>query len=200
MDAERYWSIRDSLRHLCHQFSVASMVEVGAFRGDTACALLEDAGLGIEHYWLVDAWQPYTDQCQFVGMNVAALADWERIYLDVVQKVARFGQRATVTRMPSTQAAQAFGDATLDLVFIDANHERGHVMSDILAWLPKVRQGGVLAGHDYDVAGGVNEAVGESFACAAVSFLPDVWFKDNIYAHRTIDGDWRRAIWYHVKA
>lgn len=52
--------------------------------------------------------------------------------------------------MPSLQAVALFPDECLDLVFIDGNHAYSHVKQDILAWLPKVRPGGVLCGHDCD--------------------------------------------------
>lgn len=51
-------------------------------------------------------------------------------------------------RLTSTDAALMLG-GSFDLVFIDAMHTYEAVTEDIRAWLPKVRDGGVLAGHDY---------------------------------------------------
>jgi hypothetical protein len=56
-------------------------------------------------------------------------------------------------RCDSTEAANRYADASLDFVFIDADHEPGSVYSDLKAWWPKVKRGGVLAGHDYDEHG-----------------------------------------------
>jgi len=36
-----------------------------------------------------------------------------------------------------------------DLVFIDADHAPKSIMEDIFSWLPFVKKGGVLSGHDY---------------------------------------------------
>jgi hypothetical protein len=46
-------------------------------------------------------------------------------------------------------------------VYIDAMHEFDPVMMDILHWAPKVRPGGIIAGHDYCwyYQGGVVQAV-----------------------------------------
>lgn len=47
----------------------------------------------------------------------------------------------------SVEAAKLYRDGSLDLVYIDADHAR--LSEDIDAWLPKVRDGGLLAGHDF---------------------------------------------------
>jgi len=63
----------------------------------------------------------------------------------------------------SAASASSFEDKSLDFVFIDANHEYEFVKKDILAWLPKIKEGGILAGHDYPSYSGVVQAVDELF-------------------------------------
>ena len=68
----------------------------------------------------------------------------------------------------SGMSVDLFEDNSLDFVFIDASHEYEDVKNDILAWLPKVKRGGILAGHDYyvnqDWFSGVKKAVNEIFS------------------------------------
>jgi hypothetical protein len=52
-------------------------------------------------------------------------------------------------REPSLVGAQYIKDASADLVYIDAIHDTPHPDNDIGAWLPKVKQGGWIGGHDY---------------------------------------------------
>ena len=54
--------------------------------------------------------------------------------------------------MPSVEASRLFPDESLDLIFIDGNHGYSHAKDDMLAWLPKVRSGGILCGHDCDAS------------------------------------------------
>ena len=67
----------------------------------------------------------------------------------------------TPVRMSSVEAASLYADNSLDFVFIDAGHTYEDCFSDIQAWLPKVKAGGTLAGHDYGSSEGVRRAVKE---------------------------------------
>lgn len=58
-------------------------------------------------------------------------------------------ERVEFVKGPSERCAQRFEDASLDLVFIDADHDEQAVRADLAAWVPKVRAGGIVAGHDY---------------------------------------------------
>lgn len=57
--------------------------------------------------------------------------------------------RLTFLQGWSDAVAKRFDDESLDLVFIDADHSEGGVRTDLAAWVPKVRPGGIVAGHDY---------------------------------------------------
>jgi hypothetical protein len=66
----------------------------------------------------------------------------------------------------SAETASCFADGEVDAVFIDADHSYEAVKRDIAAWLPKLRSGGLIFGHDYEPNefGGVVRAVDEAFA------------------------------------
>lgn len=68
-----------------------------------------------------------------------------------------------VYAMTSIEAASIHPDGSLDFVFIDANHFYEKVREDILAWLPKIKVGGFIAGHDYETGPQVKRAVNEIF-------------------------------------
>ena len=64
----------------------------------------------------------------------------------------------------SVNASKQIPDDSVDFVFIDAAHDYDNVRDDILAWQPKVKKGGVMAGHDYiPTYPGVMRAVDEIF-------------------------------------
>jgi cephalosporin hydroxylase len=69
----------------------------------------------------------------------------------------------TIILAPSVKAAKFIPDGACHMVFIDGDHSMLGAMADIKAYLPKVRPGGVMAGHDYFTFGGVRTAVHQVF-------------------------------------
>jgi hypothetical protein len=49
----------------------------------------------------------------------------------------------------SSKAVKSFADKSLDFVYIDGDHCFEQVAADIAEWLPKIRPGGIISGHDY---------------------------------------------------
>jgi hypothetical protein len=64
-------------------------------------------------------------------------------------RLAPYGARSQIWRAESTRVAGRAPRASADFVYIDAFHDYDAVSSDIAAWLPAIRPGGLLAGHDY---------------------------------------------------
>jgi predicted O-methyltransferase YrrM len=83
--------------------------------------------------------------------------------------------------MTSVEASKTFEDKSVDFVFIDAGHTYEEVVEDIKSWLPKVKKGGFIGGHDYyrDPPGkeqeGVHNAVHEFFTHEEIESNEDCW-------------------------
>lgn len=70
-------------------------------------------------------------------------------YGQAVWRMLRFRGRVKHIVEKSVDAAAKVPDGSLDFVYIDAKHDYRSVMADMTAWYPKVKKGGIFAGHDY---------------------------------------------------
>jgi len=64
----------------------------------------------------------------------------------------RFNVRDRITDIKgfSWESASKFENGEIDFVYIDADHRYRSVKKDLDAWFPKIKAGGIFAGHDYE--------------------------------------------------
>ena len=137
----------------------AHIVEVGSWKGRSASFMaveIINSNKNIK-FDCVDTWEGSIEHKTYDVITEEKLYD---IFLSNIEPVKHV---INPIRMDSIEASKLYDDNSLDFVFIDASHEYEDVKKDILAWLPKVKIGGILAGHDYDTFEGVNRAVDEIF-------------------------------------
>lgn len=91
----------------------------------------------------VDLWDFYTLPSQNdLNYNIEDIKKFE------VEFRSKF-KNTIIHKMTSIEASKLFEDFTFDLVYLDADHTYESTKNDIHAWYPKVKSGGILAGHDY---------------------------------------------------
>lgn len=117
----------------------ATFVEVGCFAGAASEMILKH--LNTQGFLTcVDPW----DQTYYNGQwNMDEIEDcFDRLNPKGEPRLHKMNRY-------SVDAATIFRGSELDVVYIDAEHDELNVQSDIDAWLPKVRKGGLISGHDY---------------------------------------------------
>jgi hypothetical protein len=143
------------------KFNFKILCEVGVRDGENLCNILKAEPTEMV---AVDIWKEDTN---FRSRNPLyfSQADLDR-QLNVVIGLQKTHPSIRIVRDLSVEAAKQFPDNYFDYVYIDADHSYEAVRDDIKAWYPKVRQFGVLGGHDYirnqeKIFEGVNKAVNE---------------------------------------
>lgn len=121
-------------------------VEIGVFRGEFSRLLLQ-AWKG-QRLHSVDPWRSFDPEVFVDSCNVSDDIHQQRYEL-TCQRLQTYGERSNIVRKTSEEAARDFKDGSLDFVYIDAQHHYEAVVEDIALWLPKIKQGGVIGGHDY---------------------------------------------------
>lgn len=86
------------------------------------------------------------------------------------------GLPVEIIETTSDKAAGKIPANSIDLVFIDGNHKYRQVKKDIFNYWPKLKQGGVMLGHDYyKKFPGVKKAVEESFPKFIICDKSVIW-------------------------
>lgn len=168
--------------YLAVSLKVREGAEIGVWKGDNAITLLEmipDLKL-----WLIDPYKHQPKEDYNEGVNVEDSV-FEYMYLMVKETFKKY-PKTQILRMTSMDALEKISDESLDFVYIDGNHKYEFVKSDIEGWHKKVKSGGIVAGHDFDVRhpGVIN----------AVSRIPDDFANESTVFH-TPDNTW----WYVKK-
>lgn len=118
-------------------------VEIGTHEGYFAEQLLHRWSGSCLHAidpWITDL-EDYHDTIE---------GDREPHYRKALERLTPFVKRGRceIHRLLSEDAVLLFEDYSLDFVYIDGNHSEKHFKQDVALWMPKIRRGGILAGHD----------------------------------------------------
>lgn len=113
--------------------------------------------------WAVDTWEGAHRNGEQQVLAPKYAGDFH-LFAHYMLSAPELLERMRIVRCDSVRAARLFDDASVDLVQLDAQHTREAVAAEILAWLPKVRPGGILGGDDLvSDFPGVEEAVRDAF-------------------------------------
>src|SRR5215467_11883021 len=131
-------------------------IEVGTYLGRSLCSLGEVVQLSGKHFHVFGI-----DTCRGSGReglgqknyHAAAVSQGGGTFAGALHKNVidcGYGDLISLLITNSIAASRLFVDGSVDWVHLDAGHDYASVVSDIQAWLPKVRRGGWLSGDDYD--------------------------------------------------
>lgn len=130
--------------------SIGTAVEIGTYQAEFANQIISHTKP--DQFYAVDPYQYFPseeDRTGNPGPEFQSQDRLDKLALRIAETLANKSTPAELIREPSVTAAAKFADGSLDFVYIDGDHSYAGVTEDILAWYPKLRTGGVLAGHDY---------------------------------------------------
>lgn len=90
--------------------------------------------------------------------------EFDCLHQYVLNRMSVYGQRYELLRMSSVEASKCI-DEELDFIYIDADHSYEGAKNDLIAWFQKIRDGGIIGGHDYGHGNfpGIQKAIDEFF-------------------------------------
>lgn len=160
-----------------NKFSSDSVfVEIGAYQGKSTCFLAETilkSGKNIK-FFVIDNWKGHPSDID-LAKEYERFGDVFSIFNSNMQKAGVANIIETI-RGDSAESSIHFNDDSVDFVYIDAAHDYNSVIKDVKSWLPKVKRGGILAGHDYGNTGsGVHTAVDELLGKQNLRVVDNIW-------------------------
>lgn len=195
--------------HMINSFGYEVGAEIGTDKGDFANHLMSKSNL--QTIFCVDAWLdnfgskyqqnnkqlPITYdpdgsvrfQQAYETLQAFSPTFAENVTPDYISSVIENitpNQTAHLIKDYSVPASQKFPSNVLDFVYIDGDHSLDGIYQDLYCWVPKVKLGGIVAGHDYKDGGdsGMPDYFGNQlpYAVKAVvdSFCLKYGFKLNV--------------------
>jgi hypothetical protein len=116
---------------LCWLFDHAAgdCVEIGSYKGRSATAIASKLMQSGGHLTCIDVWHENFD-----------------IFQENMRQLNSF---PSILKADSLEAAEHFSAQSLDFVFLDSSHEYSPTLAEIIFWSPKLKETGILCGHDY---------------------------------------------------
>lgn len=143
-----------------HAANTAHFVEVGSWKGTSSAYMaveIINSGKQIK-FDCIDIWRAENNDAIY---QTDEYVKHNKLYEHFIDNMKPVEGHYHAIQMPSVDAANLYQDNSLDFVFIDASHTYENVFADIKAYLPKIKKGGVIGGHDYHSSEGVRRATQE---------------------------------------
>ena len=145
------------------------MAEIGSYVGDST----EIFANHVKGIICIDPWENGYDENDGASFQhkMFIIEAQFNLLLEKYDNIQKF-------KMKSEHAVQLFENNSFDVIYIDGLHTYEGVKKDIEMWLPKIKTGGYICGHDYESKhfSGVKKAVDEFFKIDE-TFKDSSWIK-----------------------
>lgn len=152
-------------------------IQIGSYRGQSTQMFLKSGAF--KKLYCIDPWLPDYDPNDEAATKEIVLAeqDFDRRFNgnEIIRKI----------KAKSTDVVNLFDNESIDFIYIDGCHTYEAVKEDLNNYYPKVKNGGIVAGHDWHKNWlGVVKAVSQYFGKSPRKIYLDtswVYIKLNYY-------------------
>ncbi len=135
---------RDDLAKLFAELGFTLGAEIGVLAGgysEVLCQVNPKLKLFSIDSWKTTAYEPKLSSPTY------SQRQFDNFYRQAKRRLSPYN--CHISKKESQAAVGDFKDASLDFVYIDANHDFVNVATDLHTWKKKVKSGGIISGHDY---------------------------------------------------
>ena len=151
---EHYWikenvfdTRNEMIKYYCNKLSNPKIIEIGVFKGDFLDYLVKECNIGSID--AVDLFEGTTCSGDADGNNVVYY-DVGISYVELLEKY-KYMQNIKLHKSNSITFLQNQDDNTYDIIYIDGDHSYNSVKNDLINAYRKIKNGGYIMGHDYEM-------------------------------------------------
>ena len=151
---EHYWiknkifdNRKNMIKYYCDKLSNPKILEIGVFKGEFLEYLVKECNIGSID--AVDLFEGTTCSGDQDGNNVVYY-DVGTSYLELTEKYKDMNN-IRVIKSNSRTFLQNQQDNTYDIIYIDGDHSYEGSKNDLINGYNKIKNGGYIMGHDYDM-------------------------------------------------
>jgi hypothetical protein len=142
--------IRDDLGDILRITNKRVGAELGVQLGNFANNLMR-RWKKVDEYVMVDLWGHQEHYLDSANVDNKEQDHRYKSSLSIGNQLVKEGilGKLSVCRNFTTSCATKYPDNYFDFIYVDARHDYKGVLEDLRAWWPKLKMGGIFAGHDY---------------------------------------------------
>ena len=136
---------RNDLGRIAQSEGFTRGLELGVQRGHYSKIILS-SWHGCTEYHLVDLWGHQENYNDIANKNQD---EQNKIYDEAMANLQPWGNKIHFCRNYTTSCVGEYEDEYFDFIYVDARHDFKGVWEDMVNYWPKLKVGGIMAGHDY---------------------------------------------------
>lgn len=150
---------REEVGDLLERMGYEVGVELGVQAGHYSNTLMTQWP-SCKRFYLVDAWKHQPAYHDFANVDDQTQ---DKLFEETKDRLKTFENKTVFLRMFTSEAVEKITEP-LDFVYVDARHDYCGALEDIQLYWPKIRPGGLMAGHDYHTAAEVAAATNQDWS------------------------------------
>lgn len=132
------------------------ILEIGVFKGEFSKEIIKLKKF--KELYLVDIWLGAYGSGDKDGNNHTIIENMESVYMSLYKQTINRPD-IHILRIDSNNFLKNWDDNYFDVIYIDGDHTEEVVYDDLVLSFGKIKDGGLLMGHDYASCSGVTNAV-----------------------------------------
>jgi len=137
----------EMIQYYCNKVTNPKLLEIGVFKGDFLDYLVKNCAVGSID--AVDLFEGVTCSGDVDGNNVEHY-DIGKSYTELLTKYTGMST-IQLYKSDSVKFLQSKDDNTYDIIYIDGDHSYNGVKNDLINAFSKIKNGGYIMGHDYEM-------------------------------------------------